>query len=90
MNATKELTTAELINQLSGEDRNKFLSILQVQPKLYIERNGSEYTFTVGVALTATYEERKDNWKSFTIKNSDVYSEEFISAMNKTLPDMNW
>lgn len=82
------MNNAQLIQQLSREDQIEFLSILHVQRELYIEQNGTDYTFSVGVALTT--EKKHNNFKVWTIKNTDVFTREYLDAFHNTLPDMNW
>jgi hypothetical protein len=76
------------IDELPQDVQNTIREGLTVQHAMYVERENGKYTAHYGLALDTRV--KAADFKIFTFKNIDIYTQEQIGEFSKALPEMNW
>lgn len=76
------------INQFPQATQDAIKETLKNFSGVYVFRENGNYRTSVGIALTG--EKNADDYQSWEIHNSDVYSDAEIDENNKALPEIDW
>lgn len=84
----KSIMTTTAIDQFPQSAQDDIKATLKVYSGVYVFRENGQYRASAGIALTG--QKNPEDYKSWHIRSSEVYSAAEIKENNKALPDFNW